>query len=708
MGTNKSGVFKTNGATFKEFSLTQKDSLIPSDFPISSPIVTPRLGGGSPIVSWSNGESFHEQYLNKLKQQVDAWWALPFKARSVQIINGYTKYFPKYDLTKAIRCNGTDAAAVTAAINTAFALGNVSVNQPKLVLVTKDITMGATHIIGKPGVIVVTNNGSKITNNLGTALIYVTHNNKYVGFDLYNCQARPTGSTAAGYDASGDASVRDGAFIGCRFNGMGTTGSIGAYQIGDVAITGSNRITNFTFALNEFLEFGTGGGWAFNNRRTTHSHFAFNRFYNASISGRACYGNGGSDNLYEYNTFDGLVTGISCLMDRRYTIGFDRNIIRRNFFKRGSEEMISADVYGNDTNGRSNVDVVKLHDTLGTYDGASVTPKLIVARPTTTDVAVGMHVVVALGGGIYAGRAYRIAAVNTTATTAPGGLTCIELTLENHSLDAAELSFLKTTAQATFGSIQLSIQWCAVDNVVDSNVFDGTFSPVTWYGCGINNLVVNNVCIRTTQTDKPFSFNSRTLGGTPLPASATATYGFAISARNHFYNNIGDVGVQSSGRLPGAALLPTIDTYVDSMPIYTGGNNSVLNNEYWLGTVSGVDYFSTHPSGVETGLGEFSDNWATYALSEYGNITGLHKDLELKKTNYGTAKFSGNSVLTDFSIPHGLPDIPRFVKSLVPKSVDASATHYVSSITMTDIVITFAAAPGTATDNIVFDWSAEV
>jgi hypothetical protein len=70
----------------------------------------------------------------------------------------------------------------------------------------------------------------------------------------------------------------------------------------------------------------------------------------------------------------------------------------------------------------------------------------------------------------------------------------------------------------------------------------------------------------------------------------------------------------------------------------------------------------------------------------------------------GTITFSGTGAQTAFNIPHGLGVAPAQAFAS-PVTVAASALHTVTK-TSTNIVITFAAAPANAVDNIVIDWLA--
>lgn len=71
------------------------------------------------------------------------------------------------------------------------------------------------------------------------------------------------------------------------------------------------------------------------------------------------------------------------------------------------------------------------------------------------------------------------------------------------------------------------------------------------------------------------------------------------------------------------------------------------------------------------------------------------------KMNAGTVSFSGDGSTTVFSIPHGMDSEPTAV-SVQPRSSAAEASHHVSNVDGTNIDVTFATAPTSGTDNVVF------
>lgn len=74
---------------------------------------------------------------------------------------------------------------------------------------------------------------------------------------------------------------------------------------------------------------------------------------------------------------------------------------------------------------------------------------------------------------------------------------------------------------------------------------------------------------------------------------------------------------------------------------------------------------------------------------------------------WGTMTASGNAALTAFTQAHGLAAAPSNVQ-LTPASSAASAAHWVSAKGATTFTVTFAAAPASAANNLVFDYVAYV
>lgn len=70
-----------------------------------------------------------------------------------------------------------------------------------------------------------------------------------------------------------------------------------------------------------------------------------------------------------------------------------------------------------------------------------------------------------------------------------------------------------------------------------------------------------------------------------------------------------------------------------------------------------------------------------------------------------TTSFSGDAVTTVFNIPHLLAGVPNYV--IQPVGED-TAGEYTSTADSTNIIITYNVAPPVGTDNVVFDWNANL
>ncbi len=72
-------------------------------------------------------------------------------------------------------------------------------------------------------------------------------------------------------------------------------------------------------------------------------------------------------------------------------------------------------------------------------------------------------------------------------------------------------------------------------------------------------------------------------------------------------------------------------------------------------------------------------------------------------SSFQRATFSGDGVITEFSIPHLIGSVPNFV--IQPVGDDSSGEYSVTADD-TNIIITYNVAPPDGTDNVIFDWSA--
>ncbi|WP_425401266.1 hypothetical protein [Algiphilus sp.] len=94
------------------------------------------------------------------------------------------------------------------------------------------------------------------------------------------------------------------------------------------------------------------------------------------------------------------------------------------------------------------------------------------------------------------------------------------------------------------------------------------------------------------------------------------------------------------------------------------------------------------------------------SIGDNGPVANVNQSLG-QRTNFahGTDTQSGNGAATTFNVAHGLGNTPTSV-NVTPRSTAASEKFWVSSLTSTNIVLTYASAPASATDNLVWDFQA--
>lgn len=627
---------------------------------------TPFSPGG---FQFSNGIGFHSVELGKIKAKLDAWYSMPFTARSIKLARGGTSFFPKLDFSNAVRVNGANAAAVNAAITAIGGLTNRSTLNPKILLCNTDINKSDNVITIPANTIFITTNASKIT---GGGTIYMSDNSIMVGFDVTASVIGPGNSPST--SASGFL------LLGNRFT---TSSGLGA--LNDGIATGATRHMWNSVILNEFVDcqYGTV------IKKFCKSKFKYNKFKAAPGSGRALYFEGGLDNNISYNIIEGHAAGIICLLDRVVTIGFDRNYIGKNFISGVTEEAMSIDAYGNSDSKGSVVDRVMVSGVGGTY---AISPTVTVLRNTITDIAIGMHIIPLQG--TYVGKPYKIISVNTVDSTH------IILGLDNYAMDA--------TAFAALTGVYMSVQWIGKHNIYDSNVMDNVGTPFTAYGCGIENLICNNVATRSTQPVSPpglppeTSYESRSLVGINGP-TATSIAGIggcvAVSARNMFYNNDGDNKVKISARLYNPAIASIMQNYLEPTPIFAGNNFAAVTVETYGNIVGNAACGVVTEEGVATDLGVMYAN-------EYTDIVGGDAEGNLVPIDSGTFTASGTGSQTVFNIPHALGTNPR-TRKVIANSAAAAGSFFVSSDKV-QIIVTYTVAPVSAANNVVLEWEAKL
>jgi len=131
-----------------------------------------------------------------------------------------------------------------------------------------------------------------------------------------------------------------------------------------------------------------------------------------------------------------------------------------------------------------------------------------------------------------------------------------------------------------------------------------------------------------------------------------------------------------------------------------GQNGSSLEQSQWRyirddsGNVVGVDIY-----GVSYDDGDF------FTIIPITSCTSTPSSQLPQGLSFQKAVFSGDSITTEFKIVHGLSGVPNFSVQSVG---DDSSGEYSVDADSTYINITYNVAPPTGTNNVVFDWAANL
>ena len=144
-----------------------------------------------------------------------------------------------------------------------------------------------------------------------------------------------------------------------------------------------------------------------------------------------------------------------------------------------------------------------------------------------------------------------------------------------------------------------------------------------------------------------------------------------------------------------------VDKGVNNLFMSSGDYNTVTNGVFTNATGGGLAAINIlSGSNNHTIVGNLVDKKINNAGS--GSFISNNGG----NSNKGTATFSGDSLTTTFNIPHGLPTTPTFWQ-VTPAAGGARGDHYVTA-SSTNLTLNFNTAPGTATNNIVVKWLAEI
>jgi parallel beta-helix repeat protein len=97
---------------------------------------------------------------------------------------------------------------------------------------------------------------------------------------------------------------------------------------------------------------------------------------------------------------------------------------------------------------------------------------------------------------------------------------------------------------------------------------------------------------------------------------------------------------------------------------------------------------------------------STQAILKVGANTRVKDNIGYATENSGTATFSGNGSTTTFNIPHGLASTPKM--AVVTAGSNGAKGDFYVTYDATNIIVTYATAPPTGTNNVVLNWYAEV
>lgn len=126
---------------------------------------------------------------------------------------------------------------------------------------------------------------------------------------------------------------------------------------------------------------------------------------------------------------------------------------------------------------------------------------------------------------------------------------------------------------------------------------------------------------------------------------------------------------------------------------YRGGTYNSVKIQSFIGSTS---------TGLDLTTGSLPDPTDSFEFQFSGSGSNIGNTAE-----YGTASFSGDGVVTTFTVPHSLISAPDNV-IVTPQSADASGDSYVTNITATSFDVVFGTAPATGTNNVSIAYKAAI
>jgi hypothetical protein len=143
--------------------------------------------------------------------------------------------------------------------------------------------------------------------------------------------------------------------------------------------------------------------------------------------------------------------------------------------------------------------------------------------------------------------------------------------------------------------------------------------------------------------------------------------------------------------------------YTDPQPSTIGGNAIDPVVLTWIRVDPTFGYVSAEASAVLTSSGEVYTPPSRYTLpSDLGNSGALNK----RNSSNGTSTQSGTGAAVAFNIPHLLGYVPNSY-SVTPASSAAATDQWVTA-DATNLIVNYAVAPATGTNNLTWKWSASL
>jgi len=256
----------------------------------------------------------------------------------------------------------------------------------------------------------------------------------------------------------------------------------------------------------------------------------------------------------------------------------------------------------------------------------------------------------------------------------------------------------------------------------------------------VSEVLLNNVVVKNCGGNNIQLANCKNIVLNNIYSTSSATQGIDIYGDNiqlsngiFTYNGSNGVRVDSSA---GEVIFSDVDSsFNDYYGIATGSNDYIVinglrafnNNQsdsFYRGVQIGSDDAVISGFIVGDDQGTLTQNTAfrptgdnitiengkitsNQSIDDQGTNTELNNITNYKTADQGVETQSGDGSVKIFTISHSLVKAPSNAQ-VIPASEDASTDFYVSDKTSSNIEITYAQAPASGTDNLSWEWEAEV